>query len=119
MIRSLTVAALAASLFAVPALAGDQDFTLTNRTGYTIEQVYVSTPKAKTWGRDILGEGVLEHGRNKLVRFKPATEACKWELKVVFDDKSEVEWEAFDLCQVHKITLKYDKSTGETSATEE
>lgn len=115
----LALAALAATAVSAPAIAGDQDFTLTNRTGYTIEQVYVSKPTAKTWGKDILGDGLLENGKAKLVRFKPETEACKWELKVVFDDKSEVEWEAFDLCEIHKITLKYNKSSGETSATAE
>ncbi|MDB5367382.1 MAG: hypothetical protein JWM77_3309 [Rhodospirillales bacterium] len=119
MFRSALALTVAASFAALPALAGDQDFTLTNRTGYTIEQVYVSKPTAKSWGRDILGEGLLENGRGKLVRFKPETESCKWEIKVVFDDKSEVEWEAFDLCSIHKITLKYNKQSGETSAIEE
>jgi hypothetical protein len=119
MLRSALALTVAATFAALPAIAADQDFSLSNRTGYTIEQVYVSRPTAKNWGHDILGEGLLENGKTKLVRFKPTTESCKWELKVVFDDKSEVEWEAFDLCAVHKITLKYDKKSGETSAIEE
>ena len=59
--RSLStlVAAAALALLAVPAWsAGDQDFELVNRTGYTIEQVYVSPIKAKDWQEDVLGRGV-------------------------------------------------------------
>ena len=60
---SNVLAALAVILsLAVPAaaLAADQDFTLVNRTGYTIEQVYVSPIKARDWEEDVLGRDVLE-----------------------------------------------------------
>jgi hypothetical protein len=32
------------------------------------------------------------------------------------DDGSEVVWEGFDLCEINKITLKYNRSTKEVSA---
>ena len=36
---------------------------------------------------------------------------------VVFDDDgSDVVWEDFDLCQINKITLKYNRKSGTVSA---
>lgn len=99
------------------AFAADQDFTLKNKTGYEINEVYVSTPAAKSWGKDILGEGVLANGASKKIKFKPTTSACKWELQVVFSDGEKVEWDAFDLCTVHAITLHYENN--EATAEEE
>ncbi|CAA7626803.1 conserved exported hypothetical protein [Candidatus Terasakiella magnetica] len=92
------------------AFAADQDFTLKNRTGYDIKEVYVSRPSAKSWGNDILGDGILSNGGAKKVRFKPTTEACKWQLQVIFSDGEAVEWDAFDLCKVHTITLHYENN---------
>ena len=37
------------------ALAGDADFTLVNRTGYDISEVYISPANKNNWGRDRLG----------------------------------------------------------------
>lgn len=110
---------IAATLCLAPvaAWAGDQDFTLVNKTGYQIDEVYVATPSSKDWGRDIMGDGVLENGAKKHVKFKNATTACQWQLAVKFSDGSDVEWdEAFNLCTVSVITLKYDKKSGTTNA---
>ncbi|MFZ4479877.1 MAG: hypothetical protein ACOYNZ_08305 [Rhodoferax sp.] len=39
------------------------------------------------------------------------------DLKVVFDDdESEVTWEEVDLCEINKITLKYNRKSGAVSA---
>lgn len=116
--RTLAFAtAMAALLLPFAAQAGDQDFTLINRTGYQIDEVYVATPSSKSWGRDIMGDGVLAHGAKKLVRFKNSTTACAWQLAVKFSDGSEVEWdEPFDLCTVEEIVLKYNRNTGDTTA---
>lgn len=111
--------AIAALGFLAPlaAQAGDQDFTLVNKTGYQIDEVYVSTPASSSWGKDIMGDGVLANGAKKMVKFRNSTTACKWQLAVKFADGSDVEWEdAFDLCTVETITLKYNKSSGVTSA---
>jgi len=114
--------ALTCATFLVPlaAVAGDQDFTLVNKTGYQIDEVYVATPSSKTWGKDIMGDGVLADNAQKIVKFKNSTTSCKWQMSVKFEDGSNVEWEdAFDLCTVEKITLKYSKSTGVTTAVAE
>jgi len=114
--------ALATAAFLLPmtANAGDQDFTLVNKTGYQIDEVYVATPSSKSWGHDIMGDGVLANNAKKQVKFKNSTTACKWQLAVKFSDGSEVEWEdPIDLCTVETVTLKYNKGTGVTTAVTE
>lgn len=95
---------------------GKQDFTLVNRTGYTIEEVYVAPSKSDDWEEDILDQDVLADGANVHVRFSRADKSCKWDLKVVYDDKETAEWAGFDLCEVSKITIRYNRKSGETSA---
>ncbi|MDX2101836.1 MAG: hypothetical protein SF002_04775 [Alphaproteobacteria bacterium] len=119
-VRFLGLAAsfLLSAVVAAPAAAqGQQDFTLINRTGYQIDEVYVSRPTAKTWGRDILGDGVLANGASKAIRFAAGTQGCQWDIMVKFDDGSEVEWDQpFNLCEISRLTLRYNRSTGVTSA---
>ena len=99
-----------------PAFAGDADFTLVNRTGYAIREVYIAPSRSAKWGNDRLGDGTLGNGRQRLFKFSDKA-SCKQDLQVVFDDDaSEVVWEDFDLCEINKITLKYNRSTKEVSA---
>lgn len=111
--------ALFAAGLSSPVYASDADFTLVNRTGYTLREIYLSPTKSNTWGRDRLGDEVLENNRSRLFRFGERG-ACTQDLKVVFDDDgSSVVWESFDLCSIVKITLRYNRRTGETTAVTE
>lgn len=115
----LTVSAFAALASAAPVFAGDADFTLVNRTGYAIREVYIAPSHSAKWGSDRLGEGTLANARQRLFKFSDKS-SCKQDLQVVFDDDgSEVVWEGFDLCEINKITLKYNRSTKEVSADSE
>ncbi len=114
--KSLKLGLLASLLLSGAAWAGDADFTLLNRTGYTLREVYLSASHKTAWGNDRMGEGYLNNGRSRLFRFSDKS-SCKQDLKVVFDDDgSEVIWEEFDLCEINKITLKYNRKTGDVSA---
>jgi hypothetical protein len=95
-----------------------QDFTLVNRTGYTIDEVYVSPSKADTWEEDVLGKDSLEDGDSTHITFHRANRTCFWDLKVVYaDDDSSAYWRGIDLCKIEKITIKYNRRTDTTSAT--
>ncbi len=95
-----------------------QDFTLVNKTGYDIREVYVSPADASDWEDDILGDDELLDDDDQLIRFKRTEKTCKWDLKVVYsEDDSEAIWYAVDLCKVSRITIKYNNKTGNTSAT--
>ena len=110
------VAVWAGMLVAGSAFAADADFTLVNRTGYALNEVYISPANKDAWGKDRLGKNQLAHGASRLFRFGD-TKNCVQDIKVVFaDDGSEVEWEDFNLCELDKITLRYNRKTREVSA---
>jgi hypothetical protein len=44
-------------------VAGDQDFTLVNRTGVTLWKVYVSAANTNNWEEDVLGGDILLSGQ--------------------------------------------------------
>ena len=96
-----------------------QDFTLINRTGYDISEVYISPAKANEWEEDILGsEDNFDDGTQREIKFHRVGSTCKWALKVVYDeDDSSAVWHDIDLCEVSKITIKYNKMSDSTSAT--
>jgi hypothetical protein len=98
------------------AFAGDADFTLVNRTGYALNEVFISPTKKDNWGKDRLGENQLLNGQARKFKFGD-TKHCVQDIKVVFaDDGSDVEWEGLDLCDLDKITLRYNRKTGDVSA---
>lgn len=120
-LQAVLATAVTAFSITVPTLAsaGDADFTLVNRTGYDISEVYISPANKNNWGRDRLGKNVLENGRSKLFTFSDSAN-CLQDLKVVFDDdNSSVVWEDFDLCKLHKITIRYNRKTDTVSAESE
>jgi hypothetical protein len=109
----------AAVLSCAPALAGEQDFTLVNATGYTVSQVYVSPSTANDWEEDILGKDVLADGDRTNIHFDRDTSTCKWDLKVVYDDGDTAEWSAVNLCKISVVTIHYNADTDRTWATYE
>jgi hypothetical protein len=114
--RRLLLGCITTVLSVGAAVAGDADFTLVNRTGYDLREVYVSPSNKNAWGKDRMGDKVLENGRSRLFLFSDKS-ACTQDLKVVFDDDgSEVIWEDIDLCEISKITLKYNRKSGVVSA---
>ncbi|MDO9270232.1 MAG: hypothetical protein Q7T96_14100 [Methylobacter sp.] len=112
----ITAMAISAASSVVLAEA-KQDFTLVNKTGYTIDEVYVSPHSTNDWLDDVLGQDVLGDGENAKIKFHSANEICKYDLKVIYDDKEEVEWTDIDLCEEEKITIRWNKKSGESSAT--
>lgn len=110
---------IATAFLGTAAFAGDADFTLVNKTGYPIRSVHIAPAKSKTWGNDRLGEGILAPNKARLIKFSNKAQ-CLQSLNVTFDDDgSEVEWDDFNLCELNKITLKYNRKTGDVSADEE
>lgn len=84
------------------------DFTLVNSTKYTIVELYVSPTNDDKWGEDVLGEDVLKPGEKVDISFSRGETTCTWDLKIVDEDKDEVEWAKFNLCEASEITLKYE-----------
>lgn len=115
--RIAAAAIVSAAFLSAPAVAGDQDFKLINRTGYQIDKVFVSPHNVKSWQEDVLGEDVLENGGNVDITFSRSEDTCNWDIKAIYEDGDVAVWtNGFNLCEVSEITVKYNAQTGVTSA---
>ena len=118
---ALSAVALIALLFN-SALAGDADFTLTNRTGYDIDSVYVVPSKQRDWGIDRLGKSILADGRSRFLAFNKSGNTCIYDLSVGwvgYSASEDVVWERINLCEINTITLRYNAKTKVTTITAE
>lgn len=112
---------LFAGVLATPASAqqAKQNFEIVNKTGYAISEIYVSPARTNDWEEDLLegDDDNFEDGETQPIHFSPKVKTCLWDLKVVYDeDDSSAIWHNIDLCQVSKITLRYNARSGDTSA---
>lgn len=118
-----TWTAVSISLFvATVASAGDADFTLTNRTGYDIESVYVAPSKQKDWGHDHLRKNILADGKSRFIAFNKSGKNCIYDMSISwvgYSSSDDVVWERLNLCDINKITLRYNSKTNKTSMTAE
>ena len=102
-----------------PASAAEakQDFRLVNKTGYEIKHVYVSPSKSDDWEEDVLGKDTLDDGEAWNIKFHRSVRTCKWDLKVTYsDDDSSAIWQNIDLCEIERITIRYNRKSDTTSA---
>ena len=101
------------------ASAGDADFTLVNGTGIDIAEIYISAANRNNWGNDRLGKSTLDNNKSRLFTFSDSAN-CNQDIKVVFDDDAgEVIWKNMDLCEINKLTLRYNRSTKTVTAIKE
>ena len=84
------------------------DFTLVNKTGLTIEQVFVSPSDDDEWGEDIMGKDVLKNNESVDITFSRKETTCSWDLKIVDAEEDSIEWTKLNLCTANEITLKYE-----------
>lgn len=121
--RSLLAATLAAplalGLTSGAGPQGQQDFALVNQTGYQINEVYFGPSTSRSWGRDLLGSGVLPSGNRFNINFPRSTSECRWDIKVVYDDRDESEFMRVNLCCVSTVTLFWNRQAGTTRAVTE
>lgn len=107
--KKLALAGLmAAGVFGVShmALAGVQDFTVENKTGMTISELYVSESTNDDWEEDVLGEDVLASGDSTKITFSNyQSSECSFDIKIV--DSHDEAWtvEGVDLCRTHRVTF--------------
>ncbi|MCQ4162294.1 Tat pathway signal protein [Roseomonas sp. GC11] len=77
--------------------AGDPSFSFVNRSGATIRELYVSLSTDTNWGRDRLGDAVLEPGNDRWVDL-PANRSCTVDIKVVYMNGREQERRGLETC---------------------
>ena len=103
----LVLAAQAALLTSMPAFAGEQDFTLHNKTGIEIHALYVAPHSSDDWGEDILGQKTLEPGKSIDIKFRRSEKAAHWDLRVEDEAGHSVSWSDINLKEIEEITIHY------------
>ena len=93
-------------------LAGDQDFTLVNKTGVEIHALHVSPADANKWGPDILGKDTLADGESLKITFDDRDKHVHWDLKVTDKDGNSLEWYDLNLVETEEVTLHWDAKAG-------
>ena len=89
------------------ALQGKQDFTVVNKTGVEIHELYVSPHSADNWQEDVLGADTLPTGKSVEITFSPKERAKLWDLKVVDGEGNSIEWTGLNLLEISEVTLFY------------
>jgi hypothetical protein len=109
MIKSLSLLAVAGMAFlsASAARAGDQDFTLINKTGAEIHTLHISPHSSDDWGEDILGKDTMSDGESLEIKFPSRTRAAHWDLRVEDEKGNNLTWENLDLLQIEQVTLHF------------
>ena len=115
-VLALLLLLLGAAITPNLAHAGNQDFTLVNRTGYQIDEVYVSRTNASNWGRDVMGRDALDDGNSVDISINAPERACRWDLKVKYNDGDEAVWNDLNLCNISKVSLFWDRRRQVTRA---
>ena len=99
-VRRALPALLTLLLGAAPALAqsGDPTFRLNNRSGQTINEVYVSSANDQSWGADRLGANLLPSGQSLTIQLPRGQ--CMNDIRVVRANNQAQEWRRVDTCQL-------------------
>jgi hypothetical protein len=96
--------------------ASDADFRLRNRTGYQIDEVYVSPHHSSHWGHDLMGDDSLDDGESVKITFPHSGSACHFDIQVKYHDGDKAEWSDVNLCNYERITLHWDAKNQVTRA---
>jgi hypothetical protein len=111
-----TIKSMALGLFAVAGMAllatnvaraGDQDFTLINKTGIEIHALHVAPHSSDEWGEDILGKDTLSNGDSLEITFGKHDRAHHWDLRIEDEKGNSLTWENLDLMSISEVVLHF------------
>jgi hypothetical protein len=114
--KNKTITSIALSVFAIVGMvllaasavhAGDQDFTLINKTGVEIHKLFVGPHSSDEWGEDILGKDTLADGESLDITFPSRTRAAHWDLRIEDSKGNSLTWEDLNLKEISEVTLHY------------
>ena len=99
----------AVSLFLVLVSAGfamAKDIVVVNGTTFALHGMALSPSESNNWGDDFLKNDVLKPGESMTITINGDLNG--WDLAVVDDDNSQVEFKKLDFRKARKITLLSD-----------
>ena len=62
------------------------DFSLVNKTGYGIKEVYIGPHSSDVWGENIINDA-FENGETLNISFNKGATATRWDIKIVWVDE--------------------------------
>jgi hypothetical protein len=89
------------------ARAGDQDFTLVNKTGIEIHKLHIAPHSSDEWGEDILGKDTMSDGETLNITFPRRARAAHWDLRIEDEKGNNYTWESLDLLEISEVTLYF------------
>ncbi len=104
--KILALALISGLLVCGAAWAGDQDFSLVNKTGVDLAELYISPAAQDSWGPDVLDVDVLLDGGTVNIEFAPDEDAEYWDIRVVDGEGTEVVFSRLNLTEISTVTLK-------------
>ena len=82
----------------------DRRVLIKNRTGWTMLRFYASDSRTDDWEEDILGEDVLENGRDLRINIDDGSGACVYDFKAQFTNGQELTRFRINVCEVSEYT---------------
>jgi len=104
------IASVAALVTAAPAMADDWDFMFTNGTGKLITKIEVAPAGSGNWSdnkvdAELNKDGKVKAGAKTTVHFEKAANACKFDIRGTFEDKTTAVWSNINLCDNSYVTV--------------
>ena len=84
---------------------GNPSFRFVNRSGLTMNEIYVSLSTDNNWGPDRLGQNVLPPNASIDIRL-PAGRTCTVDIRVVYADGRGVERRRVETCTVESVNSR-------------
>lgn len=103
----LLLTALSIGGFQISAMAGSQDFTLVNATGFDIYEVYVSPNNTDSWENEVMEEDILADGDSVNISIDGYNDTF-WDVMVKDQDGNAFYWRNLNLKEISTITLYFD-----------
>lgn len=93
-------------LFNSTTQAQSQNFEMTNGTGYTIVDVFISPSESESWGSDVIPKDMILDGETFNFTFDGISpEKCMWDILFTSEDGNKYYMRGLNLCEITTITL--------------
>ncbi|HEX2786894.1 MAG TPA: hypothetical protein VHP32_03245 [Ignavibacteria bacterium] len=86
--------------------AQNQNFSMTNNTGMTLIDVFISPSDSDSWGPDVIPKDMILDGETFDFTFTDVSaEQCMWDIMFTADDGVKYYMKGVNLCEITTITL--------------
>jgi hypothetical protein len=114
MLKILSSAVMAGSILCTfqaatvpPAAALDRHIQLTNNTRMPIVEIYLAPVGSGRWQKDLLGHEILLPANSALLDFEDGTGYCRFDLKIVYDDGTDLLQRDVNVCRMEGFAISY------------